>query len=371
MAKISIIANFYKSERYISKLIESVIAQTYEDWELLCVNDCSPGRDKEIILKYAAKDKRIRLIDNEVNLGICKAKYRGIQEAKGEYLCFIDGDDWLESDALKRMMKPALEYDLDMVVMNHKKVLPVLGYSQLHKSKADFEVVIDLDCCAADDEDARKNFVRYYGNFFGNYCYAPAYWGKLIKKAVIEESRFTPPESYIAEDFVFSMTIFPFLKRIMFVDYAGYNWRWGGLTSGKKNDIWTGEKNIRRSNEIYEERLNLIETYGLQCYEYSLMVEQRNNFVGFVGGEAKKDINTEYGENVIKVLQEILSADFYCDFVKLKFVPQYSNDKLLSYIIERDARSIYDFCRKTYLSNSKTRIVNSFIHKLLYPLAKV
>lgn len=371
MAKISIIANFYKSERYIPKLIESVIAQTYEDWELICVNDCSPGRDKEIILKYAAKDKRIRLVDNEENLGICKAKYRGIQEAESDYLCFIDGDDWIEPEALQRMVEPAIKYDLDMVVMNHRKVLPVLGYSQLHKSKAVFDVVIDLDSRAAEDDVVRKSFVRYYGNFFGNYCYAPAYWGKLIKKSVIIESGFTPPENYIAEDFVFSMTIFPFMKRIMFVDYAGYNWRWGGLTSGKKNDVWTGEKNILRSNEIYEERLKLIDKYSLQCYEQSLMIEQRNNFEGFVGSMAKYDISTEYAENMVNILEEVLSANFYCDFEKLKCNSQFADDELLGYIIEKDVRGIYCYCRKMHKENYKLRIAKNLIHGLLYPLAKI
>lgn len=372
MAKISIIANFYKSERYIPKLIESVIAQTYEDWELLCVNDCSPGRDKEIILKYAAKDKRIRLVDNEVNLGICMAKYRGIQEAHGKYLCFIDGDDWLEPEALQRMVRPALKYDLDMVVMNHRKVLPILGYGKVYHSEVDYDIVIETNPSANRFSNARQNFEKYYGNWFGRGKFMVTYWGKLIKKSVIESSGFTPPSEYVGEDFVFTMAIFPFAKRIMFIDYVGYNWRWGGLTSGKKNHVWTGEKNIRRSNEIYEERLKLIDRYGLQCYELPLMLEQRNNFEGYIGNEARYAMDSEQGQQIIKTIKEVISAEFYSTFVKLKESDnKYSDDVLLDCLIKRDAVGVYDYCRKVYKANSKRRLLKSIVHAILYPLAKV
>ena len=369
---ISVIANFYKSERYIPKLIQSVLAQSYSDWELLCVNDCSPGNDLAVIEKFAKKDSRIRIINNETNLGICKAKYRGIEEAKGEYLCFIDGDDWLEPDALKKMIEPAIEHDLDMVVMNHKKVLPIIGYARLHCTQAPVDTVIEINPHATEEDDARKNFVRYYSNFFGNSVFMVTYCCKLIKKSVITESGFTPPSSYIAEDFVFSMPIFPYLRKIMFIDYAGYNWRWGGITSGKKNNIWTGEMNIRRSNEIYMDRLQLIEKYSLNCFEQGLMIEQRNNFEGFIGNEAKEDAETEYGKSVIKVLNEVLQAGFYSDFLKLKEGnDKYADDELLDSIIERDAKRVYKYCRKVYKTNQMKRVVKNAIHTVLYPLAKV
>ncbi len=214
---ISIIANFYKSEAYIPKLIESVLDQNYNDWELVCVNDCSPGNDLDILKKYAEKDSRIRIVNNEINLGICKAKYRGIQEAKGSYLCFIDGDDWLEPEALQRMIEPALKYDLDFVCMDSQKVLPFLRYKVPFCVDPKYkERVIEIDI---KEGEGRRNFEDLYRNFFGKYLFMVTYWGKLIKKELIEESGFSPPSSVISEDLVFTMTLFPHIKKMMFVDY--------------------------------------------------------------------------------------------------------------------------------------------------------
>ena len=250
---ISVIANFYKSEEYIPKLIDSVLGQSYTDWELVCVNDCSPGNDLDILKKYAAKDSRIRIINNEVNLGICKAKYRGIQEAKGTYLCFIDGDDWLEPEALQKMIVPALKYDLDYVCMDSQKVLPFFGHKVPFCVDRKYkERVIEID---TEVGAGRKNFEELYRNFFGKNLFMVTYWGKLIKKQLIEESGFTPPSSVISEDQVFNMTLFPNIKKMMFVDYIGYNWRWGGVTSGKSNDFWKEKQYVARANELYAERV--------------------------------------------------------------------------------------------------------------------
>lgn len=232
MPKISIVATFYNSEKYIRKLIDSVLAQTYNDWELICVDDCSPGNDFSILKEYEKKDSRIRIISNKKNYGISKAKFRGIQESQGQYLCFIDGDDWLEPNALKFMIEPAIEDELDMVCMNSRKVLPYIGYSKNSCVNREFyNKVLQID---TKEGEGRINFERLYVNFFGINIFNVTYWGKLIKKSLIIDSKFTPPESVIGEDQVFTMTIFPYVKRMMFVDYIGYNWRWGGLHLGKR-----------------------------------------------------------------------------------------------------------------------------------------
>lgn len=369
MPKISIVATFYNSEKYIRKLIDSVLAQTYNDWELICVDDCSPGNDFSILKECEKKDSRIRIISNKKNYGISKAKFRGIQESQGQYLCFIDGDDWLEPNALKFMIEPAIEDELDMVCMNSRKVLPYIGYSKNSCVNREFyNKVLQID---TKEGEGRINFERLYVNFFGINIFNVTYWGKLIKKSLIIDSKFTPPESVIGEDQVFTMTIFPYVKRMMFVDYIGYNWRWGGITSGKKNDIWTSEQYLIRSNDFFIERLKLIDLYEVPSYKSIMMIEQKNIFQSMIGNLALKDIDTEYAKNIIKFIDTILEPEFYTQFVHLKYdplYPEYKNNFLLEAMINKDSMKIYQYCMGIYKKNRLRRFAKKLLHRVLYSL---
>ena len=90
---VSIITPLYNSEKFIAETIESVLAQTYTNWEMIIVNDCSKDNGSKIVKEYVEKDKRIKLFNNEKNLGGAGTRNKAIKEAKGRYLAFLDSDD--------------------------------------------------------------------------------------------------------------------------------------------------------------------------------------------------------------------------------------------------------------------------------------
>jgi len=91
---ISIVVPVYKVEQYLSQCIESIIGQKFTDWELLLVDDGSPDKSGTICDKYVEKDKRIHVIHKE-NGGVSSARNLGIKEAKGEWIIFVDADDYI------------------------------------------------------------------------------------------------------------------------------------------------------------------------------------------------------------------------------------------------------------------------------------
>ena len=103
MEKISVIVAIYKSEKFLPKLIDSILNQTWENLEILLVNDGSPDNSGLICDKYAEQDARIRVIHKK-NGGACEARNVGMAEATGEYILIIDGDDWLELDYVEYLM---------------------------------------------------------------------------------------------------------------------------------------------------------------------------------------------------------------------------------------------------------------------------
>ncbi|RYA23177.1 glycosyl transferase [Malaciobacter halophilus] len=102
---VSIITPSYKSAKFIAQTIESVLTQTYQNWEMIIVDDCSPDSSNEIIEKYIEKDSRIRLIKLDKNSGASGAKNVGLKNAKGRYISFIDSDDVWEPKKLEIQIK--------------------------------------------------------------------------------------------------------------------------------------------------------------------------------------------------------------------------------------------------------------------------
>ena len=95
MPKVSVIIPVYKVERYLPACLDSVLAQTFQDWEAICVNDGSPDGCDKILEKYAKKDKRIKVI-TQANQGLSMARNNGLKQATGEYILFLDSDDFIQ-----------------------------------------------------------------------------------------------------------------------------------------------------------------------------------------------------------------------------------------------------------------------------------
>ena len=116
---ISIVVPVYQVERFIQETIEAVQKQTYENWELLLVDDCSKDKSCILIEEKAAKDRRIRLIRQDTNQGAAAARNCGVGHARGRYLCFLDSDDLWEPDKLecelRYMQEKQAGFNLDFV----------------------------------------------------------------------------------------------------------------------------------------------------------------------------------------------------------------------------------------------------------------
>ena len=101
---VSIIVPVYNASKFLDDTVNSVLNQTYTNWELILVNDCSTDNSVEIIKKYAKKDKRIKLVNNEINSKAAISRNNGIKEAKGKYLCYLDADDLWDKEKLEKQV---------------------------------------------------------------------------------------------------------------------------------------------------------------------------------------------------------------------------------------------------------------------------
>ena len=172
---ISIIDPCYKVERFLPNCIESVLYQTYSDWELILVDDGSPDNCGSICNQYAAKDKRIRVIHKQ-NGGVASARNIGIEKAAGDYICFVDGDDYLHTSFLQKMFDLAIVCKADIVQCGCVK-------------GSTFEY-----------PEITPGVVSHYTNHtaFTSEIANIVVWGKLYKREVISKIRI--PEGVYFED---------------------------------------------------------------------------------------------------------------------------------------------------------------------------
>lgn len=114
MAKISVIIPVYNVEKYLVRCLDSVLGQTFKDFEVICVNDGSPDKSGEILSEYSKKDNRITVITQK-NQGLSMARNNGLNIAKGEYVCFCDSDDTLHPQCFEIIYELIRKYDADML----------------------------------------------------------------------------------------------------------------------------------------------------------------------------------------------------------------------------------------------------------------
>lgn len=198
--KISIIVPVYKVEQYLPKCIDSILAQTYHDWELLLIDDGSPDNSGHICEEYAQKDERIRVFHKE-NGGVSSARNLGLDNADGDYVMFVDSDDWLSNDCLQVCV-----YEVE------KNKLDALQFGFISVNEHNEKQIVKNPSLILDGEQYIK-----YNNF--NVCVG----GGLYKRDIIEENKLRfPIELKLAEDQIFILSFIKETVRIKYLNCAMY-----------------------------------------------------------------------------------------------------------------------------------------------------
>lgn len=198
---ISVIIPVYNVEKYLHRCLDSVIAQTYQNLEIICVDDGSIDESGRICDQYAVRDARIKVIHQE-NQGLSAARNRGLDAAEGEYIAFVDSDDYILEDMYKKMLDKLLNYNVDLCVCQWQYEFSD-GRQVVKKKNIDPTIY----GCKSSLEFAR---FLYMGNYENGVVVAA--WNKLYRRALLDKIRF---EGRIHEDDAFN-------GRIMAKDVSVY-----------------------------------------------------------------------------------------------------------------------------------------------------
>lgn len=177
---ISVIIPVYGVEKYIAQCLESVINQTYKNLEIIVVNDGTKDRSAEIAKEYAAKDSRIKVYDFK-NGGLSVARNRGLEIAIGDYISYIDSDDWLDTKMYETLLDAAMKNDADMVKCG---IIETNGAAEEKITFSDVKII---------NNEQHKAFKNYFKGILWTLA-----WNGLYKKELAKKVKF--PDNVVHED---------------------------------------------------------------------------------------------------------------------------------------------------------------------------
>ena len=273
MSTISIIIPVYNAERYLRQCIESVIAQTFEDWEMILVNDGSNDGSLAICQEYAEKDDRIRVIDKP-NGGPSTARNRGLEETKGEFVYFMDADDWIEKNFLEVFFN-GNDNNKSPRATEHCDIIFQGFVRELVDGRVEKSFAMDADTSMMRKEEI---ICRLYKEHVYGWS-----WCKLFRREIIEKYHIRFDETLrLWEDELFTSQFMKYAEKIRTVNSHPYHY-----ICHEESVMQTNNKRYEkvflsaRMNEALmpianEELKNYInETYN-QELKYSLLMALKN-----------------------------------------------------------------------------------------------
>ena len=260
MHKISVIIPVYNAEKTIEKCIDSVINQTYSDYEIITINDGSKDNSLNILKKYEKKLKgKMRVIDQK-NQGVSKTRNNAIKLAKGNYITFIDDDDYIDENYLETYINVTNNNDYDIVIGGYRRV----------------------------DKNNKLLFKKRLRDTEWSKYLVVSPWAKIYKKEFLLDNKIEFLNYRIGEDVYFNLSAFAKNPKIKILDYIGYNWYFNSNSVSNTNQRGLNKDIditylLDKIDKKYSKRSELLCYYYVRYYIWYLLFSGRssnsNNFI--------------------------------------------------------------------------------------------
>lgn len=224
---ISIIVPVYNVEKFLPQCLDSLVNQTYQDIEIICVNDGSTDGSLEILQKYAGKDERIKIISRE-NRGVSESRNEGIEHASGEWLMFVDSDDWMETDCCQRVLD--VSQDTDLVLFS---------YVRKFKNSSAPRLLLGNEKVIFNEMNIHRLYERLIApkgkelRHPDNIDSLSTPWGKLYRTEIIKNHHiiFVSTNEIGTEDLLFNVKYFKYVHCAIYLPNCLYHYRKSTLSS--------------------------------------------------------------------------------------------------------------------------------------------
>ena len=297
MPKVSVIVPVYNVENTIGKCLDSIVNQTLKDIEIIVVNDGSKDKSQDIIDEYAKKYSNIKSYIKE-NGGLSDARNYGLEKASGDYICFVDSDDYIDTSLFEKLEK-YISKQIDMI--KYKMVKVDENYKEIEK----------IDGPTFDEIMGEDAFNILYST---DIMLQPA-WLYLYKKSFLDENNFKYPVRKYHEDFATTVLLMVKAKSIVSTDIYGYYYYQSNKSITRGNDK---EKTLKRAMDMLE--------------HYTAMEEEIKNID--LAKKTKENIKIYYTNNIILKVEELEGED------RKLYIKEIKRRKMLKNIKARNLKQL-------------------------------
>lgn len=247
MPKISIIVPIYNVEKYLDRCMQSLLGQTLKDIEIIMVDDGSPDNCPKLCDEYEKTDSRVKVIHKK-NGGLGYARNSGLDVASGEYVAFVDSDDFIEDSMYAKLYNAAVKENADVAYCNHFIFHTATG--RLEKPYAPVEKSITFRGSEVVDE-VMKNMIASAPETSTERKYYMSVWRGIFRRSVIGDLRFESERDYLSEDIIYQVAVLQRVSAVTFIHDRLYYYRENeiSLTHAYRKD------RVEKSIALYE-RLN-------------------------------------------------------------------------------------------------------------------
>ncbi|MFJ7680009.1 glycosyltransferase family 2 protein [Peribacillus sp. NPDC097198] len=307
MLKVSIIVPIYNAEKYLSQCVESLVCQTYTNIEIILINDGSTDNSSTICEMFAQNDNRIRTIHQQ-NKGLSGARNAGIEVSSGDFIMFVDSDDWIESNTCEEAVKYSQTFNADIVFWSYtreysdtalvKKVINTKNDVEIfNKSEVKFKLHRRIMGLIEDE-------MRYPENMDS----LVTAWSKLYRRNILKnnEIEFIDTRIIGTEDALFNLYAFGFCERAVYINKELYHYRktnLNSITKVQQADLYEKWKNLFIYMKRYIEINSLEEIYTTAL---------NNRICLSIVGLGLNILNSNHStRNRITLLSDILNDELY------------------------------------------------------------
>lgn len=286
MPFVSLIIPLYNAEKYIRRCLDSAMQQTFSDMEIIVVNDGSEDSSLEICREYEKLDSRFHVIDKE-NTGVSDSRNRAIDLAQGEYLQFLDSDDWLAPDATESLVYAAKKYDCDLVIADFYRVDGAVFTEKQHIRERGLLT--------------REQYAEYMMQEPADFYYG-VLWNKLYRHSIIKDYQIRMNlELRWCEDFLFNLSYIRHAKRFTAIQTPIYYYmkRKGSIVSSdwkKANAVLLKFQLLKEYKALYQS-MNLYEENKLRINAYVLAIAKDGGVAAPMSRRRKKLDEEDYIED--------------------------------------------------------------------------
>lgn len=314
----SIIMPVFNTEEYLNKAINSILNQTFKDFEFILIDDNSSDGSYNICFEYAKKDKRIILMKNDRNMGVSATRNRGLDIAKGNYVTFIDSDDYIDLEVLFKV------YDK---IKSMNVVIDCLKYGVVEeyfvKNKLEYKKECSLSNFFSENKNEIQNEILKLEQIplFGYSCNS-FYYLKMIKENNIRFRNYS-----MNEDFIFNIEYFSFIKNFCFMNFLGYYYakRGNNSLSSKKQDNY------------YELHMMKIENFLNMCNKNNNLTQKNKELIywmytRYIYSTIERNLSNK--DYLVHLIANIKENELYNKFLLVEFKNITIKQKLMIYILK-------------------------------------